>query len=100
MKLQILSADLNDELERSMGDLVSTLPRATSEIERVEVSVQSLERDLSQLTDRLLDIEQRTSEQVLSLEKLDLLKRNMEVSDPALPLLLLQSTSIPRNSQY
>lgn len=76
--MQILGADLNDELERHMSDLVAILPRASSDAERVEALTQSLGHDLERIEGRLSVLEGSTSQHVLVLERLDLLKRNME----------------------
>jgi hypothetical protein len=77
-KLQILSADLNDELERGMTEVVNALPRAIAEAERVETMAESLTNDVARVSGRLDAIEATTSSDVLMLEKLDLIKRNME----------------------
>jgi len=84
MKLQILSADLNDDLERAMGDLVSALPRASAEAERVEGLAEALRNDLGRVDGRLQTLEASTSSSVLVLERLDLLKRNMETCSETL----------------
>ena len=77
-KLQILSADLNDEVEQGMSSVVNALPRAIGEAERVELLAESLTEDLARTSGRLEAIEATTSSDVLALEKLDFIKRNME----------------------
>ena len=83
-KLQILAADLNDDLERGMNEVVNALPRAIGEAERVESLAESLTGDLARVSSRLEAIEGTTSSDVLVLEKLDLIKRNMETCNETL----------------
>lgn len=61
-----------------MGEVVQALPRTLAEVERMEGLTEVLSSNLQGLMTRLEVIEHHTSEQVLSLERLDLLKRNME----------------------
>ncbi len=61
-----------------MSDLVGALPRASAEASRVEGLTRALTQDLARVEGRLVGIEAATSSHVLVLERLDLLKRNME----------------------
>jgi GTPase involved in cell partitioning and DNA repair len=58
--------------------LVAALPRACSEADRGEGLSEALAKHLQRIEVRLNAIEASTSDQVLVLEKLDVLKRNME----------------------
>ena len=89
MKLQILAADLNDELEASMAELLAAVPRTLAEVERIEGAVGTLQGDLSKLSTRLDggggpggaaadDGPASSMQHVRSLEELDRVKRNME----------------------
>ena len=78
MKLQILAADLNDELEASMAELLAAVPRTLAEVDRIEGAVETLRADLTKLTARLDTLSDSTSQHVHELEELDRVKRNME----------------------
>ena len=78
MKLQILAAHLNDELEASMAELLAAVPRTLAEVDRIEGAVETLRADLTKLTARLDTLSDSTSQHVHELEELDRVKRNME----------------------
>lgn len=49
-QLSHLSANINDDLEHRMEDVVAALPRVLTEVERIESAVKALSADLAQLT--------------------------------------------------
>lgn len=53
---QIISADLNEDLERSMADLLATLPRAVSDADRVSDLTRALADDLERIDSRLVKV--------------------------------------------
>ncbi|CAM9292102.1 unnamed protein product [Chrysoparadoxa australica] len=77
-KLELHSADINNELERSMVEIMANVPRTVRELDRAERAVQDLGADLVKLTVQLEDVDRGANAHVDLLARLDLTKSNME----------------------
>eukprot|EP01038_Epipyxis_sp_PR26KG_P010065 gene10065-13525_t len=78
MKLRIMSQDYTDQLETVMVETMSTIPRITSEISKLEEYLRSVEEEMSSLSNQLNNFDQRNVIGVEDLSRLDILKSNME----------------------
>lgn len=78
MKLHILSQDYTDQLETGMVEAMSTMPRVTSEVSRIEDLLKNVESEMQSLALQLKMFDQRNVSGVEDLSRLDTLKSNME----------------------
>jgi chromosome segregation ATPase len=78
MKLSIISQDYTDQLETGMVEAVSTIPRILSEVSRLEATLQSIEQEMSDLSEQLAALDEKNVTGIEDLSRLDMLKSNME----------------------
>ncbi|CAM9229625.1 unnamed protein product, partial [Phaeothamnion confervicola] len=77
-RLQILSGEMNQDLEKNMVEIMAAVPRTMHEVNRIEASVRGLAGSLQLLLEQLEDIDQGTNTHVELLAQLDLVKSNMQ----------------------
>jgi hypothetical protein len=78
MKLHILSQDYTDQLETGMVEAMTTMPRVTTEVNRIEDILKNVESEMQSLALQLKMFDQRNVSGVEDLSRLDTLKSNME----------------------
>eukprot|EP00903_Cladosiphon_okamuranus_P014110 g13116.t1 len=76
-KLQAVSASINAGLEKSMVEIMVSVPRVVTEVERVEAAIKTLNGELINLSDQLEEIDHGANSHVETLARLDLVKTNM-----------------------
>jgi cell fate (sporulation/competence/biofilm development) regulator YmcA (YheA/YmcA/DUF963 family) len=84
MKLQVLSLELNTSLEESSTQVLSNIPRAVREIERVRKEAVVLKQRLDEFETRLCQAEEGTETSLRLLSELDRVKTKMEFCCEAL----------------
>jgi archaellum component FlaC len=78
MKLHIMSQDYTDQLETSMVESMSTMPRILNEINKIEVQLKLTEREMNSVSTQLNTFDERNFSGVEDLSRLDFAKFNME----------------------
>ncbi|CAM9293267.1 unnamed protein product [Scytosiphon promiscuus] len=76
-KLQAVSASINAGLEKSMIEVMVSVPRVVTEVERVEAAIKTLNGELMNLSGQLEEIDHGANAHVETLARLDLVKTNM-----------------------
>ena len=84
MRLHLTSQDYTDKLESGMLDAISTTPRLSSEINRIENLLKSFSDEMNDLSSQLRTFDQRNIVGVEDLSRLDTLKSNMQLSKSTL----------------
>lgn len=77
-KLHIMSQDYSDQLETSMVESMSTMPRLLSDISKIEDQLKSTENEMKKLSLEIVTFDQRNVAGVEDLSRLDLMKTNIE----------------------
>lgn len=75
MKLQIMSADLQDELEACMAELVATAPRASVEVRQIARALDGVEDEASGVARRASRL---LMDEAQTLEDLEVVKKNFK----------------------
>jgi hypothetical protein len=80
-RLQILSQDLNEKLERNMSLIISSLPRVSADCERIKSDSTALQPMLTTLEEKVVDLSPRAGAQepLEMLGHLSAIKRNLEL---------------------
>jgi len=78
MKLHILSQDYSDQLETGMVDAISAIPRAMTEVSKLEETLQQVDTEMKALAVQLKSLDHRNVSGIEDLSRLDTLKTNME----------------------
>lgn len=78
MKLHIMSQDYTDQLETSMVESMTAMPRLLSDITRLEEQLKDVQTEMQSLSNQLNAFDQRNVVGVEDLSRLDTLKANME----------------------
>ncbi|CAM9472002.1 unnamed protein product [Ectocarpus sp. 4 AP-2014] len=76
-KLQAVSATINAGLEKSMVEIMVSVPRVVTEVDRVEAAIKTLNGELINLSGQLESIDHGANAHVETLARLDLVKTNM-----------------------
>lgn len=77
-KLHIMSQDYSDQLETSMVESMSTMPRLLSDISKIEDQLKQTENEMKKLSAEIVNFDQRNVSGVEDLSRLDLMKSNID----------------------
>lgn len=78
MKLHVVSQEYTEQIENSMIEAMTSIPRVTSDIQRLNDILSVLQREMIEISSQLYEFDQRNISGVEDLTRLDTLKLNMK----------------------
>ncbi|XP_050676778.1 conserved oligomeric Golgi complex subunit 7 isoform X2 [Leptidea sinapis] len=83
-RLQLYMKQLNNSLDETTTQIMSSMPRVVQEMHRLQVQGGALQHQLENLERHVLSVEQQTGHSIESLQRIDVLKSRLENAVSAL----------------
>ncbi|VVD03528.1 unnamed protein product, partial [Leptidea sinapis] len=77
-RLQLYMKQLNNSLDETTTQIMSSMPRVVQEMHRLQVQGGALQHQLENLERHVLSVEQQTGHSIESLQRIDVLKSRLE----------------------
>lgn len=78
IKLHMVAQDYSEQLETSMVESISNMPRMVNEISRLDERLQYIQKEMNSISDHIHSVDKKSVHGVEELSTFDHLKRNME----------------------